>query len=61
MLAEYRASSTASIGAITTLADAHDTLGQAVAAAYGWAWPLPEDEVLSRLLALNLEWAAEQE
>ncbi|AZI44267.1 hypothetical protein EHF33_15360 [Deinococcus psychrotolerans] len=24
----------------------------------GWAWPLSEDEVLSRLLALNLERAA---
>jgi hypothetical protein len=23
--------------------------------AYGWEWPLSEDEVLSRLLVLNLE------
>lgn len=32
-------------------------LDQAVAAAYGWAWPLEEEELLARLLALNLEGA----
>jgi hypothetical protein len=30
-------------------------LDRAVSAAYGWEWPVPEDELLSRLLALNLE------
>ena len=40
-----------------TLKLAHGRLDQAVAAAYGWEWPLPEDEVLGRLLALNLERA----
>ena len=29
--------------------------------AYGWEWPLEEDEILTRLLALNLERAAEEE
>ncbi|MHA0043962.1 class I SAM-dependent DNA methyltransferase [Deinococcus sp. PEB2-63] len=38
-----------------TLKLAHDRLDQAVAAAYGWDWPLSEDDVLARLLALNLE------
>lgn len=37
---------------------AHNRLDQAVAAAYGWEWPLTEDEILARLLALNLERAA---
>ncbi|WP_139807139.1 hypothetical protein [Deinococcus hopiensis] len=29
----------------------------AVVAAYGWEWPLSEDEVLARLQAINLERA----
>lgn len=60
LLAEYRASGKAPVGAITTLVDAHDTLDAAVAAAYAWEWPLSEDEVLSRRLALNLERGAVQ-
>jgi hypothetical protein len=39
---------------------AHEALDVAVAAAYGWEWPLEDEEVLSRLLALNLD-RAEQE
>ena len=35
------------------LARAHEALDKAVHAAYGWEWPLPEDEVLRRLLELN--------
>ena len=35
------------------LANAHAALDVAVAEAYGWAAEIPEDEVLSRLLALN--------
>ena len=31
----------------------HDDLDRAVAVAYGWDWPLTEDEILERLLALN--------
>ncbi|SEI65776.1 Type II restriction/modification system, DNA methylase subunit YeeA [Deinococcus reticulitermitis] len=41
-----------------TLLLAHNRLDAAVAAAYGWEWPLTDDEVLARLLALNLERAA---
>ena len=39
------------------LANVHRELDEAVAAAYGWPANLPDDEVLSRLLALNLERA----
>jgi hypothetical protein len=42
------------------LAQAHDTLDAAVAAAYGWAdWTsaMADDEILRRLLALNRERA----
>ncbi len=45
------------------LAQAHDALDAAVAAAYGWsdyAPAMPDDEVLRRLLALNLERTAGQ-
>ena len=31
----------------------HRTLDEAVAAAYGWEWPLTEDEILRRLFELN--------
>jgi type II restriction/modification system DNA methylase subunit YeeA len=40
------------------LADAHATLDQAVAAAYGWPEDISTDEALEKLLALNLERAA---
>ena len=36
---------------------AHQAIDEAVAAAYGWPADLPDDEILSRLLALNLERA----
>jgi type II restriction/modification system DNA methylase subunit YeeA len=36
---------------------AHKNLDQAVHAAYGWEYPLSEEEILHRLLALNLERA----
>lgn len=42
---------------VAALVIAHARLDSAVAAAYGWEWPLAEDEVLARLLALNLERA----
>ena len=45
------------------LAQAHDALDAAVAAAYGWADctpAMPDDEILRRLLALNLQRAAGQ-
>jgi hypothetical protein len=34
---------------------AHEKLDQAVAASYGWEWPLAAEEILERLLALNAE------
>lgn len=45
----------------TLLGTAHKALDAAVADAYGWADytpEMPDDEVLRRLLALNLERAA---
>jgi hypothetical protein len=39
----------------TWLANAHRKLDEAVFAAYGWPADLDDAEVLSRLLALNLE------
>jgi hypothetical protein len=42
------------------LENLHHALDEAVAAAYGWPADLSDDEVLSRLLALNLERSAGQ-
>jgi hypothetical protein len=39
---------------------AHRKLDDAVIAAYGWEASLTDDEILARLLALNLERAAAQ-
>ena len=38
----------------TWLDNAHRKLDAAVCAAYGWPADLPDDEILGRLLALNL-------
>ena len=35
------------------LQQAHRRLDEAVAAAYGWEWPLSDDEILRRLFELN--------
>jgi len=40
---------------------AHQRLDQAVLDAYGWPQDLSDDEILERLLALNLERTAKQE
>jgi methylase of polypeptide subunit release factors len=40
------------------LQHAHRELDEAVAAAYGWPWPLSDEEILKRLFALNRERAA---
>ncbi len=42
------------------LANAHKTLDAAVAAAYGWPADLTDEQILERLLALNLLRAAEE-
>ena len=39
------------------LANAHETLDEAVFAAYGWDPKLEDGDVLAKLLALNLERA----
>jgi len=39
------------------LQNVHRELDMAVAAAYGWEWPLPEDEILARLFRLNQDRA----
>uniref|UniRef100_UPI0025DC9EBB class I SAM-dependent DNA methyltransferase n=1 Tax=uncultured Nevskia sp. TaxID=228950 RepID=UPI0025DC9EBB len=39
----------------TWLVHLHRALDEAVAAAYGWKWPLTDDEVLRRLFVLNQE------
>lgn len=44
----------------TWLVNAHDRLNAAVAAAYGWDAGIRDEEVLERLLALNLERAEEE-
>lgn len=59
LLETYQATGVEGAAGIATLADAHDLLDQAVAAAYGWTWPLEEDDMLARLLALNLERAGQ--
>ena len=43
------------------LADAHETLDRAVAAAYGWPEDISTDDALARLLALNLERAGNRD
>ena len=43
----------------TWLALAHRRLDEAVAAAYGWPADLSDEQILERLLALNLERAAQ--
>jgi type II restriction/modification system DNA methylase subunit YeeA len=42
----------------TWLSNAHDRLDRAVHAAYGWKYPLDPDDVLARLVALNLTRAS---
>ncbi len=41
----------------TWLSQAHERLDRAVHVAYGWSYPLADDEVLERLLKLNLDRA----
>jgi hypothetical protein len=41
----------------TWLQYAHRELDVAVSAAYGWEWPLPDDEILKRLFELNQQRA----
>lgn len=45
---------------VSTLKQLHDDLDAAVAAAYGWPWPLTDAEILERVVALNAARAAEE-
>ena len=45
---------------VSTLKQLHDELDAAVAAAYGWLWPLDDDAILERVVALNAARAAEE-
>lgn len=48
-------------GLVSMLKDIHDQLDSAVLDAYGWPYNLSDDEILSRLLALNAARADEEE
>ena len=45
---------------VSTLRQLHDDLDQAVADAYGWAWPMTDAEILEKVVALNAARAAEE-
>jgi type II restriction/modification system DNA methylase subunit YeeA len=45
---------------VSTLKQLHDDLDAVVADAYGWPWPLPDAEILERVVALNTQRAAEE-
>jgi hypothetical protein len=45
---------------VSTLRQLHDELDAAVAAAYGWPWPLADADILTRVVALNAQRAAEE-
>jgi hypothetical protein len=45
---------------VSTLRQLHDDLDAAVAAAYGWPWPMADAEILERVVALNVERVAEE-
>jgi hypothetical protein len=47
-------------GLVSVLKQLHDDLDAAVFAAYGWPANLPDDEILTRLVALNAERAREE-
>jgi hypothetical protein len=48
------------LAACGVLKDLHDALDAAVAAAYGWEWPLEREAILERLVALHAERVAEE-
>jgi hypothetical protein len=45
---------------VSTLKQLHDDLDAAVADAYGWPWPLPDAEILEKVVALNTQRTAEE-
>lgn len=49
------------LAACGVLRDLHDELDEAVAACYGWSWPMADEEILERLVALHDERVAEEQ
>lgn len=47
-------------GLVTLIHQHHDAIDELVAKAYGWPADLPDEEILTRLVALNKERAAEE-
>lgn len=47
-------------GLVTLIRQHHDSIDALVAEAYGWSADLTDDEILTRLVALNKERAAEE-
>ena len=47
-------------GLVTLILQHHDAIDTNVAKAYGWPKDLPDEEILTRLVALNKERAAEE-
>jgi hypothetical protein len=45
---------------VSTLRHLHDEIDREVAAAYGWPWPLGDEEILTRVVALNAARVAEE-
>ena len=45
---------------VSTLRQLHDELDRAVADAYGWPWPLSDEEILERVVVLNAARATEE-
>jgi len=48
-------------GLVSILRELHDDIDTAVSAAYGWPANLPDEQILSRLVALNTERASEED
>lgn len=46
---------------IPTTSPSPGDLGEVVVDVYGWEWPFSDEEILERLLALNLEQAGQAE
>lgn len=45
---------------VSTLRRLHDQIDAAVAEAYGWPWPMADEGILTRVVALNAERVAEE-
>ena len=48
------------LGLVSILQQIRDELDAAVASAYGWSWPLPDEDILELVVTLNARRAAEE-